>query len=244
MFSFAEKADRIFGVAQLLMFGFFLVLLLRRPWRKSIGSFEIVLLLLPALVFFTAHSYVYWKGIGNSMGLIRVMAVISPLISMMAVIALNRIFSSINKLKAVKFVFVIAICCIVAYAPFVKDDLPYHLGPNDIAMHDSVEWFKKTDLKESKVYYYSTYIPVLLERNPFDNSVTQERVPNIEEPGVGIEKDEILFWDSQFGPNEGQLPYDRIIESDNFELLNSFYTNDSATVWTGDLYKMCIFRRK
>jgi hypothetical protein len=63
-------------------------------------------------------------------------------------------------------------------------------------------------------------------------------------PENGIPTDAIIIWDAHFGPNEGQLPLDRLLHNEHFELLKKFVPEHPFKTLNAYDYEIYIFRRK
>ncbi|MCD6200583.1 MAG: hypothetical protein J7K46_02110, partial [Bacteroidales bacterium] len=84
---FIGSAPRIFGIPLLFfwilgVYSLALDILSREKRERALK--ETWFVVIPFLAYFAAHSYVWWKGLGGSLGLTRVMAGVVPLVAVTA----------------------------------------------------------------------------------------------------------------------------------------------------------------
>jgi len=97
LFHFVSKTNDIFGypLALIMIIGSFVIListiksLSKKDFIQTPHFKELLFIFTPMIIYFSAHSYVWWKGSGNSLGLIRVMAGIVPLFALLSLRGLN-----------------------------------------------------------------------------------------------------------------------------------------------------------
>ena len=56
---------------------------------------EMLVVYLPFMVYLSAHSYIWWKGMGNSVGMIRVIIAVLPSAVLLAVLGWSRLLEII-----------------------------------------------------------------------------------------------------------------------------------------------------
>ena len=85
-YHFVMQYEIIFGipVAILLMIGFWLYIPKSITWLKDENNILRILIAGSFAAYFIAHSYVWWKGTGGSLGLERVIAGVCPLAAIIA----------------------------------------------------------------------------------------------------------------------------------------------------------------
>ncbi|MEZ5011284.1 MAG: hypothetical protein R2744_06665 [Bacteroidales bacterium] len=178
--------------------------------------------ILPALFYFAAHSYVWWRGIGSSAGLTRVMAGIIPLVAMAGVPALDLIARGIRGKRFIASVIVPVIMVLTALTGFNRYPNPTPLSGEQELVREATSWLERSEYSGRMVYYYNPYVFKFLRLDPYDSSLSRERVFDPENPWSGIGEGEIVIWDSHFGPNEGRLPLERLSGSSRFREIASF----------------------
>ena len=195
------------------------------------------------LVYFDAHSYVWWSGTGASAGLIRVMAAIIPLASVIALRPISLVTEKIKLRSSLAFLFSVLLSVYLITVPFKTYPIPFKYGEKENTIRASVEWMKDSRYADAKVYFYEPLIYFLLDRDPFDHSVIKEIVDDREHPENVTMPGELIFYDLHFGPNEGRLPLKNLMENPFFRLVNYFEPLEPFTVLGGYTYGIYIFER-
>lgn len=196
------------------------------------------------LSYFSAHSLVWWLGTGGSLGLTRVIAGVIPLAALLAMRGMHEILDKIEQRKRLSSVFIIVSMLIIVWFPFKMFEVPLPLGPDETLIESSCEWIKKEKLDNKLIYFYDPLIPHYLGKDPFDPKEVHELIDDRENPENGIPVDAIIFWDAHYGPNEGRLPLDRLINNKSFELLKKMSPEYPFETLNGYTYEIYIFRRK
>lgn len=178
--------------------------------------------LLPALFYFGAHSIVWWLGLGNSAGLIRVMAAVIPLVAISAMYGIDRLAFWLEIRNIAPFPFVLLLLAGVTVEGAGRYQHPAPLSGEQLLVRDAVRWLRNSDLTSEKVYYYNPFYLLLSGTDPADNDMAAEKVPDPLNPTKGVAAGEIILWDSHFAPAEGRLPESRLAENGEFSLLASF----------------------
>jgi hypothetical protein len=94
------------------------------------------------------------------------------------------------------------------------------------------------------IYYYDPLIPHYLGKDSFDRGQVHELVDDRENPQNGIPQGSIVVWDAHFGPNEGRLPLNRLLNNDEFTLLSKFTPGQPFKTLNGYDYEIYVFLRK
>lgn len=198
----------------------------------------------PFLVYFAAHSYVWWKGSGNSVGEIRVMAAVFPSAVLLAMLAWSSLCRWFPLSKGIRFWMTLGLSMILVLAVFkVHKKMPVGLAPPQQLIKRAAEWIKGTEYLDNKVYYYDPYWWYFLDLNPYDTEKMQEKVPDAEHPEKNIKPGEIVLWDAHFSPNEGRLPLASLLGNPYFELVKVFRPDNPFQVLGGYDYEIYVFRR-
>ncbi len=249
LFHFAGEAHRIFGIPLLVFFLWGMVrrlsgLLSRKKAQKAEEFLWFLLVYLSPLVYFTAHSVVWWQGWGGSLGLPRVMTVIVPV---MSIGAAEGIFFLIRLIKrsgwpAILLQLVTAVVLIWQLTAWY--DHPTMRDAETDLVYRACQWIKKEGYDSRKIYYYNPFVPYYLGINPWDTDRSWEKVPDPENPGGGIGEGEIVIWDSHFGPNEGRLPAETLDRDSSLILLRVFEPDLPFTVLGNEPYQIKMYMKK
>jgi hypothetical protein len=224
---FVKQLKRITGLPLLFLSIPGFILALYNLFKKGINlknpEFEeILLILLPLATFFAAHSYVWWKGIGASIGLIRVMACIIPLWIFYSVKGFELIFGYLEKYKYTRYAFLTVMAYYVVVSPFKVYAIPVPQSATHRLTGRAASWLQENELEKHKIFYFEPYLMPALEINPYDQKRCNEGVFDRKMPSNGLPDSSIIVWDAQFGPNEGGVPLENLMKDPNLKLLKIF----------------------
>lgn len=248
LFHYVRYIDDIIGYPVLL---FFLAGLLWSSIKlfkncSNIGQKHYFYLLVVGgfLVYFSAHSVVRWLWEGRSLGLIRVIAGIVPLGALVAMRGMDEILSLLSHRKFGTTAFLAISGIVIVSYPFFKYPVPIGLNGEEQLIRQSCEWLKEKNFDKRLIYFYDPLIPHYLDKDPFDSGEVHELIDDRENPQNGIPPGSVVVWDAHFGPNEGQLPLDRLLNNDSFTLLSRFTPENPFKTLNGYDYEIYVFLRK
>ncbi len=199
------------------------------------------------LVYFIAHSLMWWSGIGNSLGLTRYMAAMGPpaaivsLVGLNAVIRLGKPLFPNNTGGMLRTALLLIIVLVMVRSPFRTLQIPQQLHGMDLVVKQATDFIREEELHHQKVYYYDPAVVVHLDLNPFDGISARERVFSNENPQLMIEPGSIVIWDAHFAGNGG-LDAAALLSSPFFELLGRFTPDEEIIVFGRD-YQVLVFQR-
>jgi len=199
-------------------------------------------------IYFVAHTIMWWKGLANSLGLIRVIAAVIPCTALICLRGFNMIMIPfINRRKILEFLIVAFVVFWVLRCPFKQDYFPYKLDPEQAVMKDAADWFKKSPYTKQKVFYLFPVFSHFLNVDPFDIKHVGELwglYPLIKQWGISVIPDStVIFWDGHFGPNECKIPLDTIMNDHRFELIKAFKPKKEFTTLGGGKFEVYAFIR-
>ncbi|UTW61383.1 hypothetical protein KFE98_15375 [bacterium SCSIO 12741] len=157
-----------------------------------------------AFGYFSAHSVVWWLGIGGSAGLIRVMLVIAPLLVLLGIKGFDILSAPLKKDWMVK-VFGLAIIALLLYYDMRQYRLPQQLHPEDELVQSLLPKAQEWKTEDNRVYYAHPVIPYFMELNPYDKSETMNLIENGGAMLGEFQPGDVFIWDSHFCPNEVRL---------------------------------------
>lgn len=244
---FVKQYELIFGkwVFFLIFIGGITVIVqtVQLLFREKKVKIDFILIEVLLLVYFAAHSYVWWTGTGASAGLIRVMAAIVPLASITALRSID-VFSKRIPLPPVYTKYIVILFCIFSIkVPFKVNPIPFKYGEREKTIAAGVNWMKESPYADAKVYFYEPLIYFLLDRDPFDHSVIKEIIDDREYPENVTKPGELIFYDTHFGPNEGRLPLNKLMDNPRFLLVNYFEPIEPFIIMDKYFYSLYIFKR-
>jgi len=244
---FLQNTKKINGIPLAILAGLGIISigidLFKKRRRTKQLILEIILVLFGYLVYLAAHSFAWWQGIGGSLGLIRVMAAVMPLAAILSLRGFNLLFDWLKFNQFVQLALKIVVLIIVIKVPYDLYSLPVKQDGREKVLTEAAVWLKQNNFTTQKIYYYDLYFIHQLNVNPFDQNVCFEKVPDKLNPGLNMPEGSILQWDAHFGPNEGQLPLDSLINNPRFKLLQVFQPKESFKVLNGHEYEVYIFQK-
>jgi hypothetical protein len=240
---FVEKSPEIFGIPLIILFllGIFYATkkLIDEKFRLTQGFYFYLLVIGSLAIYFSAHSYVWWKGIGGSLGLTRVMAGIVPLIALVAAYSLDYIP---GKGQIKKFASVVAILFIL-FIPFSRYKVPFEIDSLEKLIKESSLWMKNEGLDKKLIFYYDPIFCHYLKLDPFDHEKAREQIWNKEKPEEAVPVGALVIWDAHFGPNEGHMPVERLLSNPAFKVIRHVEPEQEVRVLNGYKYEIYIFER-
>jgi hypothetical protein len=216
---------------------------LKRGKKREEWLLEMLVVYLPFLAYFAAHSYVWWKGMGNSVGMVRVIVAVLPSAVLMGTLGWSRLMEMIPVRNLFKYVATGILAALLVTVPYQTFRIPVPLEGTQRIVKDASDWMLQSDFAGSKIYYFNPFFPHFLKVNPFDQKQAIWFVPDREQPENGIREGDMVIWDAHFGPNEGRLPLERLMDSDGFRLVHLTREKEPFTVLGGYLYEIYFFQR-
>ncbi|MGE0635660.1 MAG: hypothetical protein AB7G44_14350 [Bacteroidia bacterium] len=248
-YHFILSSRYIFGlpVALLVLFGLWFSVPKSISWLKEEKNIIRLLIAGNFLAYFVAHSYVWWKGTGSSLGLERVIAGVCPLAALVAFEAYCYVEAATRKYFSQAWILIILFIAIIKTSYGVlafntQQDRELSL------MRKAAEWIKSNpQLLNQRLFYYNPQIAFLLDKDIFDRTQVEQLWGLIDEnePLLWLEDGQYLVWDAHFGNNEGQTPIDKLLHKPNVKILKRFYPEEQGPpVLGGHNYEIFVFEKQ
>ncbi len=213
----------------------------RKARLKEPATADMFMLLMPALVILAAHSYVWWKGTGNSAGLTRVLTSVMPLASVIAFKGLNEITSLIPVRWVRWLLFAVALYFIVKL-PFERFPQPQKLHTSDLMMSKAADWIKSQGYSDRSIYYYDPEVAFFNNLDPWSYEKGRQIIRDNNVNENMFEEGSLIIWDSHFGQHEGRTPVQNLLDKQKFRLVNILLPKPAFTVY-GHEYSIYIFMK-
>ena len=251
---FINSYSLIWGLplATLTLFGLICVfknIFRRKQSHNSHSIFEIFLIYGSFLIYFCAHSVFWWKGLFNSLGLERVMGAILPVSALISLRGFNYIFSFLKRFKLISKMFLLLTIFFVIITPFQNYYFPLTLDGEEKLILAVKQWYNNSEFrnKNLKYYYLHPYFPEAFAFDSFNKTKCGELWEingAISNSGYSaIPDSSLVFWDSHFGANEGNMPLKKIMSDSNFRLIKKFSPKNSFYVLGNQLYEIYVFQK-
>lgn len=211
---------------------------------KFSGTFYF-LLLVPGsyIVFLSAHSFVWWQGMGNSLGLIRVMGSVAPLAALTALPGLNLITDLLNKKNKVAAKIIVGGILFWVFMLGINTHRSnFKLSEQQQLIKQSVSFIKTNNFAKHKLYYFDPFAVFELGIDPFDKNKCSWGVPNKGNPSLGIPDSSIIIWDAHFGPNEGRVSLKDLQRQKSLKTITIINPEKPFTVF-GHNYEVHVFMK-
>ena len=240
----------IFGPVMMILFLagtlWLLIQFFREKWSfKTDTFFAILLILVPFVGYFIFHSLLYWKALGGSIGLIRVVAAVLPLAAIIALMGYQWIVQLFFKHPWQQAGIMIVTSIAVIMVCFQIYPFPVRLSPEEALVKSATSWVKLAGLSSKKIIFNDLNVPFYMGLDPYNGTqCAQKWFVNHKDPTPNEMPDSAVFiWDSHFGANECQVPLDSLMKNPHYQLLNRFLPSGELKTYGGYDYEVYIFMR-
>ncbi|MCF6331695.1 MAG: glycosyltransferase family 39 protein [Draconibacterium sp.] len=245
LFHFIKKSNYIFGIPFLLVLvpGLisWTVEILKKFKIRNENFILFIVITGSWLTYFAAHSFVWWKGMGGSLGLIRVMGGVIPLAALTGVKGIQFLFERINKGNLV-FAILSFIAVAQIFLFFNQNHLPLKAGRIDKLIIKSADFLKQKGQNE-KIYYFNPELIFHLNLDPYDKTKSNWGIGDKLQPSNSMDFGDILIWDAHFGPNEGRVSFESIENDSHLQKIKSFFPVQKIKVLGGYDYAIHIYKK-
>ena len=242
---FVMNSNFIFGVPFLILLVLGLIYWLFQIFRKFSFKDENLILFIVItgswLGYFVAHSYVWWKGTGGSLGLTRVIGAVIPLAALTAAKGIQLISESIKNRRISTGIISFLVAAQV-FLLFSQNDLPTKTNQVDQLIAESCTYLKQESIS-GKVFYFNPELVFHLEIDPYDQAKCNWGIADKQQPSNSMNYGDILIWDAHFGPNEGGVLLDNLMNDPQLQLIKSVIPAERFQVLGGYDYEIHIFRK-
>lgn len=208
---------------------YFITLIQRKEKPTSLYS---IVIIGGTVVFIISHSLFWTLGIFNSMGLIRVMVGIIPLISVIALHGFNFITEHRYFGKLTKRIVQSLIVIYIIVFPFTnnpaainsKKDLLADSG--QICSHQVADYIIENGYKEKRFFTAYAYFSVVMDLDYFDKTRHIElKADNLNL----IQKGDCIIWDDWFAKYTSGIDLEYIEGRQDMIKIKEFYCEDAST---------------
>lgn len=197
---------------------------------------------IPTVVYIGFHSIMWYVG-RVSLGLPRMLAVVVPLLAILAVYGLNRVNGLFENQKPVTIVG-IALAGLILFNGASKVELPVELGAEEKVLNEVAAYIRANGLSNHKIHYYSLYNEVSLGLDPHYPEQCQQVIHNRSNPHEEVKPGSLVIWDAHFSPNEGAMPLENLTTNQHFEVLKVFKPKPAFNTLGDKSFEVYLFLRK
>jgi len=244
---YVEASKYIFGLPLSILIVAGLVLWVLDPMMKAKNAakdwfIKMLVAYMPFIIYLAAHSYVWWKGTGNSVGLIRVIVAIIPSAALLGMFAYSRILDLIPVPKIARQLVTALFCIFLVTIPHSIYEIPVPLDREQKMIKEGCDWLSASEYSAGRFHYYDPFFPYFLGLNPYDMTRIHQFVYDTKKPETKIKEGEIVIWDAHFSPNEGQLPLENLMNNQGFKLIHLTRDKETFTTLGGYAYEIYFFQ--
>lgn len=194
------------------------------------------------LIYYAAHSYSWWSGKGNSLGLLRVITAVLPAAAIISHAGYSLICNYLKRLKFPTVIITLVVLILLVHSAVIYR---YPIAPyaEEKVISQASKWIKDNGLANKKLYYYHNLFAMFLNKDPMNEdegkmmihftSIKPDQIP------IGA----LLAWDAHFGPNEGGIPIETILSDSTFKLLKIFEPETPFKALGGHDFKVYLFEK-
>lgn len=245
---FVDKLPVILGWSMTFLFLVGITVLIYK-WIKGekgkLGKTFYFLLLVPGsfLIYFAAHSYAWWKGIGNSLGLIRVIGAVAPAAAISALIGFDKILIYLDKRSGIfKKIITLGVVIWIMIAGAMTYRNSFEVSAPHKLMNQAVEFVKTHNLEDRPVYYFSSYFVYKMGVDPYYGNF-RKWYPKGKHSIEKLPAGSVIVWDAHFGPNEGHMPLDKLLDNSRIKVLKKIEPPHPFKVLGGYNYTIYVFQK-
>lgn len=205
--------------------------------RRRNAILAILLLVAPFAGYFILHSILFWRAMGGSLGLERVMAAVLPAA---ALVALKGLWVTERLPQLGQRIVTVLATLVVVATPFLLFPVPTPLSPEEETVKRSAEWLKSSPWRDHTVYYADNNVPYRLGLDPWRTDPRECCLFGDYKYLDTIPAGSLFFWDAHFGPNESKVPFDTLLCNPRQRLLAWFRPETPWITFGGGWYSVCI----
>lgn len=186
------------------------------------------LALFPAFAIVVIHSVLWWKGLHGSLGLDRVLATGAPMGALFVSWMIGRSIRAMTGRSVLRHAFPVLLLAYLAWAipSFLRErPLPVTSSRLDGFVEDVGRHVGSVKGEYRRIVHPSPQIILHAGLDPFDTATCS--VQNRTRAG------DLLVWDAHYGPNEGGMQLDDLLEDPALELVKVFVPGERTKVLGG-----------
>lgn len=249
-FYFTDHIQNIYGAP--LVWGMALsvicaiALWLYHKEHRTTLMFLLVVGVLPCVAIIGVHSFLWWKGLKGSLGLLRVIATTAPLAVLWVAWPVQKWSAEFFKdgWRRALMAVTIAISYLVwALSVFLNDQpLPVAIDGYQHFMLSVGQRVGELSPQYSRVVYYHPLVAYHAQLDPYDEGqVVHCWGLDTAAPALGLKPNDLLVWDAHFGPNEGRTPLNMLLARTDLDLIETMVPAEHMTVLGGYSFEAYLF---
>jgi len=249
LFHYINKYDEITGTPLAVMFLlgliYFIIKIIKdRKKIEKIWLTALFLLLGSCFTYLAAHSWVWWKGSGSSLGLVRVMTGITPIVAITTIGSINLLDIILKLNKKTGILINSALSILVISVTLSQYDLPVYFDREERTINKASEWIRSSEYKDKPVMFFNPYVCYSLEIDPYDSTTSiSGYYHNNVNPMDLLPVEGIIVWDAHHGPNEAYMPLENLLKNKNTKLVKRISPDIPFYTLNEHDYEIFIFQK-
>lgn len=207
----------------------------------SDGFYQLILVSGCFWIYLLAHSYVWWRG-EMSLGLIRVMAGVTPLAGIIALVGWNEVEKLLSSSK-IKIGFLGLTVLLISIPGILRYKSEFKTDPHNVVINRVIKWLHETDNFRHHLIVHDPYIAFASGVDAWDHQRLQYGFSDVNAPEKSMPDSSVFIWDAHFSQNEGRMPASHILENPYYELIGYFEPEVPFKVLNGYDYNVMVFRK-
>lgn len=249
---FTRGMDDITGRPAMILF---LAGMVAWPWlrwkdREGRGTADLLLLVcaLPTVLIFALHMFLWAKGIKGSAGILRVVSTVVPMAALFAAYVLPRTIGVLFPRTATVGTWAMPVI-IGAMAMWSWSDLMQRnmvpIPPNDdeVALREAGAGIAERMPPGAKLFSTHPFMALCADADPYDPE-RFEVVYASDDLVQRLRPGDVLFWDSELGPNENKIAFDGLWNDPHLSMIGMWQPEQRHKVIRDVFYELYAFQKK
>ncbi|MDP1621065.1 MAG: hypothetical protein Q8M08_01870 [Bacteroidales bacterium] len=181
-----------------------------------------LVLFIPFAVYLAFHSFLFWKAMGGSMGLERVMAAVLPLAAIISMKGFNDLAAMFRASRVLYVTFLIISLGAVIITPFLTYSIPTRLSPEEETVRRATTWLKTSPYAGRLFFFTDINVPYYMNADPYRKNPAECYLFGDCKYLDTIPAGSLLIWDAHFGANESKIPIDSLLGNHRQKVIGYF----------------------
>ncbi|MFZ4521607.1 MAG: hypothetical protein ACOYNC_07875 [Bacteroidales bacterium] len=209
--------------------------------RKNVWLL-IILVVAPFMAYLVLHSLLFWKAMGGSMGLERVLAAVLPLAALISLKGFSDLEELFRNSRILTIAFTTIILGFIIYIPFKMYPVPYPLSPEEETIRRATDWLKTSPWSGRLFLYTDNNVPYFMKADPYRKNPVECTLFGDCKFLDTIPRGTVFIWDAHFGANESKIPIDSLLRNKRQKVVNYFRPAQPWLTFGGGWYDCYITR--
>jgi hypothetical protein len=241
---FFASMKSIIGIpAAIILICSLLVYALKTDIRKSADTDELafsVLIIGGFFLVFLTHSFLWWKGIKGSMGLIRVIATVTPLAALISMRGWTFLIEKTDSRKYLSYGLTLVFAVLMVHTLWARLDLPHQ---QDMRVERITKALDGIEIKDGqRILYLDPWVTYQLGIDPYDQSksVMIWSADDLKKE-VRTGRNDIVVWESHFMRTEGGIALEEVAALSELTLIRE-ENGPQDVMYMGAPYQVRIYQ--